>query len=287
LNQLKEISAKYLFEHAKKGLNVYETPEKERIITILLEDIFQLSKIDIMVDTIISWDTTKQHTFESALNKLNQHTPIQYVVGKAFFYDAFYNLNVNTLIPRPETEELVQLIINENKHIAPYIIDIGTGSGCIAISLSKHVKKSTVVGLDISRSAIEMARKNNEIQQSSVTFVECDFLSSINTLSENFDIIVSNPPYVLESEKESMRANVLEFEPHLALFVPDSNALVYYEALLHFAKKSLNKTGFIYAEINEQKGAEILQLSEKYAFSNGKIIKDSFGKDRFFKAQKI
>jgi release factor glutamine methyltransferase len=287
LNQLKEISAKYLFEQAKKHLNVYINPEKERIITILLEDLFHMSKIDIMVDAAIAWDDTKQLTLESALNKLNQHTPIQYVVGKSFFYDAFYHLNADTLIPRPETEELVQLIINENTHTDPSIIDIGTGSGCIAISLSKHIKKSTVIGIDISNSAIEMARKNNEMQHSSVRFIECDFLSSAQTLSQNFDIIVSNPPYVLESEKVSMRANVLDFEPHLALFVPDSNALIYYDALLHFAKKSLNKAGYVYAEINEQKGTEMLQLSKKYEFSNGEIIKDSFGKDRFFKAQNI
>lgn len=286
MDQLKEISAKYLFEHAKRGLNVYESPEKESVIMILLEDLFQLRKIDIMLNKQVAWDKSQQEMFESALNKLNQYTPVQYVVGKAFFYDSFYSLNSNTLIPRPETEELVQMIINENVHIAPSIIDIGTGSGCIAISLSKHIAQSKVIGIDISISALEMARNNNKNQLASVTFIECDFLSATPLASETFDIIVSNPPYVLESEKESMRMNVLDFEPHLALFVPDTNALVYYDALLCFAEKSLNEAGIIYAEINEQKGLEMLELAKKYGFLNGAIIKDSFGKDRFFKAQK-
>jgi release factor glutamine methyltransferase len=287
LDQLRKISAKYLFEKAKEGFYQYERAEKESILYILFEDLFQISKIDFIADKQTSWNEVNQNTLEDALRKLNDHVPVQYVIGRSFFYKYYFKLNADTLIPRPETEELVQHIISDNKLTAPTIVDIGTGSGCIAICLAANIANAHVTAVDISTSALEMARINAADNNAKVNFIELDFLSGHTTIPGTFDIIVSNPPYVLESEKEHMRENVLAHEPHLALFVSDTTALIYYEALLAFAQKSLNKNGYLYAEINEQKGAEMTDLAKQMDFINISIIKDLFGKDRIFKAQKI
>jgi len=287
LNQLRKISAKYLFEETKKGFYQYERVEKESILYILFEDIFLISKIDFIADKQIEWSTADQNKLEVALKKLNNLVPVQYVIGKSFFYNYYFRLNADTLIPRPETEELVQHIISDNTHPSPSIIDIGTGSGCIAICLAANIKNARVTAVDISTSALNMARTNAADNNVQVDFIELDFLSDQNKIPGTFDIIVSNPPYVLESEKKHMRENVLAHEPHLALFVSDQSALIYYEALLNFAKNSLNKNGFIYAEINEQKGEEMISLANQFGFKNVAIIKDMFNKDRIFKAQKI
>ncbi len=253
---------------------------------MLFEDMFHISKIDFVADKEINWSIGNQNALDHALEQLNNHTPVQYVIGKSFFYNYYFRLNADTLIPRPETEELVQLIISENTLTAPSIIDIGTGSGCIAICLAANIHNACVTAVDISASALDMARINATDNNVNVDFIELDFLSDQKQIPGTFDIVVSNPPYVLESEKKQMRENVLAHEPHLALFVNDGNALVYYEALLSFAQKALNKNGYVYAEINEQKGAEIKTLAAQFGFTNISIIKDIFNKDRIFKAQK-
>ena len=287
LNQLRKISAKYLFEETKKGFFQYERFEKESILYILFEDMFRIPKIDFVADKQIDWITADQYTLDEALKKLNKLVPVQYIIGRSFFYKYYFRLNADTLIPRPETEELVQHIISDNTYIAPSIIDIGTGSGCIAICLAANIKNAHVTALDISTSALNIARINAADNNVKVDFIELDFLSDYKKIPGTFDIIVSNPPYVLESEKKHMHENVLEYEPHLALFVSDQSALIYYEALLDFAKNSLNKNGFIYAEINEQKGEEMISLADQFGFKNITISKDMFNKDRIFKAQKI
>lgn len=287
MDQLIKISAKYLFEETKKGVYQYERIEKESILYILFEDIFQISKINFIADKQINWSIANQNTLEDALKKLNNYVPVQYIIGKSFFYKYYFRLNSDTLIPRPETEELVQHIIADNTHHAPSIIDIGTGSGCIAICLAANINNSRVTAVDISASALDMARANAADNNAQVNFIELDFLLNQKNIPGTFDIIVSNPPYVLESEKEHMRENVLAYEPHLALFVNDQTALIYYDAILSFAQKSLNENGYIYAEINEQKGAEMIALAQQFGFVNSVIIKDMFNKDRIFKAQKI
>ena len=287
MNQLRKISAKYLYEEAKKGFFKYERAEKESILYILFEDLFRISKIDFIADKQIEWNSAHQNTLEDALQQLNNHVPVQYVIGRSFFYKYYFKLNADTLIPRPETEEMVQHIISDNIHPAPSIIDIGTGSGCIAICLAANISNARVSAVDISASALEMARVNADDNGVQVNFIELDFLSHEKNIPGTFDIIVSNPPYVLESEKELMRENVLAHEPHLALFVSDQTALIYYEALLSFAQTSLNKNGYVYAEINEQKGEEMIALGQQFGFANISIIKDMFGKDRIFKAQKV
>lgn len=287
LNQLRKISAKYLFGEAKKSFRQYDTHERESILYILFTDIFQLSKIDIMGNKEINWSDSDQQKLEDCLTRLNALEPVQYIVGKTFFYKSYFRVNSSTLIPRPETEELVQLIVSENTLPAPKIIDVGTGSGCIAISLAAEIPGAAVSALDISSEALSTARINEKENKVDVQFYELDFLTNQDAVTEIFDIIVSNPPYVLESEKIEMRQNVLAHEPHLALFVADTDALIYYESLLQFAVKRLRNGGYVYAEINEQKGNDMILLAEKYNLADAVIIKDLYQKDRIFKAKKI
>lgn len=287
MNQLRKISAKYLFEEAKKSFQQYEISERESILYLLFADIFNISKINIISNKEVDWSDTDTQTLDSCIARLNTLEPVQYIIGKAFFYKNYFRVNPATLIPRPETEELVQLIVDDNALSAPKIIDIGTGSGCIAISLAANMPQASVSALDISADALATARINAAENHVTVMFYEIDFLTNQQAITDTFDIIVSNPPYVLESEKVQMRPNVLEYEPHLALFVEDTNALVYYEALLMFASQKLHAGGFVYAEINEQKGTEMLDLAAQYGFSKALIIQDFYGKDRIFKAQKL
>ncbi len=287
LNQLRKISAKYLFEEAKKAFLPYDVAERDSILHVLFEDLFQIFKIDLVVNKEIDWDEDLQLQLDLAVQRLNNLEPVQYVVGKAYFFNSYFQVNASTLIPRPETEELVQLIIYDTQIPNPKIIDIGTGSGCIAISLAANIKGSSVTAVDISVRALETAALNAKALQVEIDFIEADFLQGQYKIGGQFDIIVSNPPYVLESEKEHMRENVLAHEPHLALFVEDTNAMVYYEALMQFASRQLNPSGYVYAEINEQKGQEMIALATQYGFSKVEIIKDFFGKDRMFKAHKI
>ena len=287
LNQLRKISAKYLFGEAKKSFQQYDIPERESILYILFADIFELSKIDILSNKEIEWSSSDQQKLDTCINRLNALEPVQYVVGKTFFYKSYFRVNSSTLIPRPETEELVQLIVSDNTLPAPKIIDIGTGSGCIAISLAAEIPNATVSALDISAEALSTARINAKENNVNVLFHELDFLTNQDAVTETFDIIVSNPPYVLESEKVHMRQNVLAHEPHLALFVADTHALIYYESLLGFAVKNLCHGGYVYAEINEQKGNDMILLAEKYNLADAVIIKDMYQKDRIFKAKKI
>lgn len=286
LNQLRKIPAKNLLEEAKKSFCQYPTDERERILYMLFEAIFKITKIDFIVNKEINWTDNNEQELDSYLSRLNGFEPVQYIIGKTFFYNSYFRVTPATLIPRPETEELVDLIITENKLPAPRIIDIGTGSGCIAISLAKTLPAAEVSALDISKEALVIAKENALQHAVSVSFIELDFLKSHDHIEGFFDIIVSNPPYVLQSEKSDMRENVLAHEPHLALFVEDANALVYYEALLAFAAVRLSPQGTVYAEINEQKGAEMLGLAHACGFTDSVIIKDIYQKDRILKARK-
>ncbi len=286
MNQLRKISAKYLFEGAKKSFQQYEKTEQESILYLLFAELFNIPKIDFLANKNLDWSPLQQQQLDDCLTRLNNHEPVQYIIGKTFFYDSYFNVNKFTLIPRPETEELVQLIVTDNRLTSPNIIDIGTGTGCIAISLGKAIKNASVTAVDISAEALSVARENAVMNEVSVSFMELDFLKNRGRIKGLFDIIVSNPPYVLESEKPEMRLNVLEHEPHLALFVEDNQALKYYEALLDFAATNLVKNGCVYAEINEQKGDEMITLATAYGLSDAVIIKDMFQKDRIFKAYK-
>lgn len=219
--------------------------------------------------------------------QLKSYRPLQYILGETEFYGLKIKVSESVLIPRPETEELADLIIRETKNKRCTILDIGTGSGCIAIALANALPKCLVKGIDISEEALELARQNaaeNEVSENTF-FIKADILKQLS-FEQQFDIIVSNPPYVRESEKTAMHPNVLEHEPGTALFVSDEDPLLFYRAIAKGADKWLKPDGKIYLEINEALGKETADLFIQYGFSNSKIVKDINGRNRMVTAAK-
>lgn len=223
------------------------------------------------------------------VERLTKYEPIQYIFGKTDFYGFEFEVNPSVLIPRPETEELVELIVRDYPQKKELdILDIGTGSGCIAITLKKLLNKSQVYALDISEEALKTAKRNAVRNRAVITFFQKDILTPSKTadsIEEEFDIIVSNPPYVMEKEKAAMDPNVLDYEPSLALFVPNDNPLLYYHRITMFAEQKLKKKGYIYFEINSLLGEQTVNMLRLMEFKNVELIQDLSGKDRFVKAQ--
>tara|TARA_R110001606_G_scaffold40773_4_gene110874 strand:- start:259 stop:1122 length:864 start_codon:yes stop_codon:yes gene_type:complete len=223
-----------------------------------------------------------------ALSQLKQERPIQHILGKAHFCELEFRVDENVLIPRPETEELVYWIINEVQKGDPReevkILDIGTGSGCIAISLAKNLPNAKVYALDISKKALQIAGENAIDNGVDIFFLEADILS-LEGFKDKFDVIVSNPPYVRELEKLEMKNNVVEHEPGLALFVSDGDPLIFYKKITRFALSHLKKGGVLFFEINQYLGEEMKQLLEAENFSEIELRKDMFGNDRMLKGQ--
>lgn len=225
------------------------------------------------------------------LEELKTGRPLQYILGETEFYGLIFKVNPSVLIPRPETEELVDWVLKELRTIknerAPLkILDIGTGSGCIPIALKKHLNIAELFAVDISADALETARKNSDLNQTPVTFIQDDILNPSNDILINsqYAVIISNPPYVTFSEKEQMQPNVLEHEPHTALFVPDNDPLVFYRAIADFAHSHLEKSGYLFLEINENLGAKTWTLLQDRGFRDIELRQDLPGKDRMIKA---
>ena len=212
------------------------------------------------------------------ISELKENKPIQYILGEAEFYGLKFKVNKHTLIPRPETEELVDWILKEDFNS---ILDIGTGSGCIAISLAKS-SSAQITAIDNCKKALEVAKENAKLNKVNIKFCMQDILQS--TFLLNMDVIVSNPPYILESEKQNMKANVLQYEPHLALFTADKDPLLFYKKIGSLASKSLNCGGKLFFEINEQYGTEISRMLSKIGFVDIALKKDINDKDRMIKA---
>ncbi len=229
--------------------------------------------------------TEKEKSFIfSVIERLKTYEPIQYILGETEFYGLKFKLNPAVLIPRPETEELVDWIIKEKQNNSISILDIGTGSGCIAIALKKQIPLSNLIGIDISKDALEVAKENAVLNDISIDFREMNIFDKYEwDAMPAIDIIVSNPPYILENEKPLMEKNVLNYEPHQALFVSNVDPLIYYREILEFANKKLNPNGAIYFEINESKGEEIKDLLINMNFTKFIIRKDLRGKDRMIK----
>ncbi|MEG2513888.1 MAG: peptide chain release factor N(5)-glutamine methyltransferase, partial [Bacteroidaceae bacterium] len=220
---------------------------------------------------------------EDILVRLQKHEPIQYIIGSTIFYGLKLKVDRNVLIPRPETAELVEMIIEENAERTLKIVDIGTGSGCIALSLSAHLPLAEVSAWDISEGALQLAKQNAETLSLKVHFEQRDALN-LPVIKEKYDVIVSNPPYVRESEKAEMETNVLDWEPALALFVSDEDPLLFYRKIAEFGKQSLLPNGTIYFEINQTFGQQTKEMMEQLGYTQVEIIKDMFGKDRIAKA---
>ena len=270
--------------------SVYDNDEANAMILILLEHYFNITRIKMALEPDMRLSESEMLTFHFAVKDLLKNKPIQYIIGETEFCDLKFKVNENVLIPRPETSELVMKIINSQQPTAnsqQLILDIGTGSGCIAISLAKNLLKSKVYALDISEKALEVAKENAINNDADITFIHDDILSLNNKIETKFDIIVSNPPYVRELEKAEMRDNVLDWEPHNALFVSDNDPLIFYRNILEFAKSHLKENGEIWFEINEFLGKEMDDLCKEYGFSDVEIFKDFRGKERGLKTTRL
>lgn len=264
----------------------YDAYEAESFFYLILEDRHKLRQIDLALNHGLNFSEAHIATWSVFLDQLKKEVPVQYLLGKTNFYGLDFEVNENVLIPRPETEELVEWIINENantdKSKKLKILDIGTGSGCIAVSLAKNLPNAEVYAIDVSKKALETAKRNAVNNNVEVTFMFQDILE-LEALKYNFDIIVSNPPYVRNLEKAEIKKNVLEYEPHLALFVDDHDALVFYKKIASLAQKNLLGNGQLFFEINQYLGEEMTDLLENMNFSNVELRKDIYDNDRMIK----
>ncbi len=273
------INSKTLFNQLQKQIFIDEDQEEiKSILYLLFEKEFGLSRTEILAEKEI---TGNEKRFEEVIQRINNHEPIQYILGGAYFFGRNFFVNPSVLIPRPETELLVQLIKNE-KLFALTILDIGTGSGCIAVSLALEIPSATVHALDVSDQALSVAKENAKRLSASVNFLQLDILTQSPSLTE-LDVIVSNPPYVMEKEKSEMNKNVLNYEPHLALFVTDDNPLQFYQVIAKKGKQLLKTNGKVFMEINPRFGKEVAALFNSFGYKT-EIIKDMEDKDRVVKA---
>jgi release factor glutamine methyltransferase len=265
--------------------------EARAIADRLFEHYFLLSPIQRVLAASELAPDDKSEQMKIAVSKVLNHVPLQYVIGKAWFMDLEYDVNESVLIPRPETEEMVSLILKSISVIKSFrdidILDIGTGSGCIAISLKKNLPHSGVSAVDISKKAIAVAERNAFKNEVKVNFMNVDILDSSQWhMLPECNLIVSNPPYVTESEKLEMKPNVINNEPHTALFVPDDDPLLFYRSIMMFAKTKLIPGGTLWLEINEAFGQDVVSLFENEMFKERILLKDMFGKHRFVKVTK-
>lgn len=283
------MTIKEFFSYIESELkSIYPKIETESMAYIILEEIAQFSRIDIQLDFNRTLSEEIENKSKDVVNQLKTKAPLQYILGVTEFYDLRFRVDENVLIPRQETEELVDWIIKDNKESDLKLLDIGTGSGCIAISLAKNLSNSKVTALDFSPKALEKAKGNAAINQIKVDFILWDILEKkVFPDNEKFDIIVSNPPYVRELEKQEMQNNVLDFEPHSALFVSNENPLIFYKTIAEFAKKHLKENGKLYFEINEYLGKETVEMLEELGFENTELRKDINERDRMIRTYKI
>ena len=262
---------------------IYDAGEAESFFYLILEEKKMLKRIDLALRPDLEFSKEEIVVWNSIFEQLKKEIPVQYLLGKTSFYGLDFEVNENVLIPRPETEELVEWIINANlkiqKSVNLKILDIGTGSGCIAISLAKNIPSSQVYAIDVSEKALATAKKNAKLNTVNVTFINQNILET-EDLKQQFDIIVSNPPYVRNLEKEEIKKNVLDNEPHLALFVDDNDALIFYRKIAELAQKNLSENGQLFFEINQYLGKEMIDLLEKMNFKNIELRKDIYGNDR-------
>lgn len=275
---------KTIFHSELKEL--FPTEEIDSFFYRLIDHYLKEQRFILALQPDYSIDKDQETQFFYALTELKKQRPIQYVLGETTFLDFTFKVKEGVLIPRPETEELVLWIAEKAPKDRPIsILDIGTGSGCIAVSLAKLIPNASVTAIDVSSEALEIANANAELNGVSVSFIKQDILAA-TTLPGEFDIIVSNPPYVRELEKTEMQPNVLDFEPSLALFVSDGSPLVFYQKITELASKFLTPSGALYFEINQYLGAETTALLGAAGFKNSILRKDVFGNERMLKGTK-
>ena len=286
-------------------IEIHGQDEVESFFFILTEYLHGLKRIDLALVPNFEISKEEVRKWETIISELKTEKPIQYIIGETWFYDSKFYVNEHTLIPRPETEELVDWIVESQKSkvksqkidqddvissgVEMRILDIGTGTGCIPISIKKNIPQAEVFAIDISEEALKVAKRNAVENNVEVNFIlqdilEVEKLSIINyQLPIKFDVIVSNPPYVRNLEKQEIKKNVLEYEPHLALFVEDNDALLFYRKIAQLAKESLTENGQLFFEINQYLGKETVELLEQLGFKNIELQKDIYGNDRMIK----
>lgn len=289
-------------QYIREGLKgIYDEAESANIAQLLLEEGTGQSRTDLLLNKTASLTPEQEEMIRNALQRLQQHEPVQYILNKAWFYGMELYVDKTVLIPRPETEELVDWIVNDIKNSGlpvfergPVkadvtrqlkILDIGTGSGCIALALKKVMPKAEVWGCDVSEEALNVARRNGSALDIRVDFQGINFLDTAHhTFLPSVDLIVSNPPYIPFRDKETMQRNVVDHEPHTALFVPDTDALIFYKAIAQFAKKRLYEGGTIYLEIHEEFGKEVIALFKSEGYARVEIKRDMQGNERMVRA---
>jgi len=268
---------------------LYPTSEIDTFLFLLLEEYLNFKRIDIVLKSNFEISSEDLIRLKSSTKLLEQEIPIQYILGKTEFYGFPFILNKHVLIPRPETEELVNTVLNKVSKLEPLhpiekekklkILDIGTGSGCIPISLKKSLPFAEITAIDVSNEALTIAKKNAVLNKVDINLTQQDILNT-TSLNQLNDVIVSNPPYVRESEKKEIKNNVLNNEPHMALFVEDNNPLVFYNKIAELAKNHLTKNGTLFFEINQYLGKETVELIKLKGFNKIQLKKDIFGRDR-------
>ena len=280
-------NSKEIFRDLRSQITLKEDEEEiQSILYIVFETVLGLSRADIIAEKPISFNGTVQQKLHGIMQQINQHQPVQYILKEAYFFGRKFKVNSAVLIPRPETELLVEEVLKEIEPFTPgTIVDIGTGSGCIAVTLSKELPNKKIVGIDVSEPALKIANENTLNLNATVDFHQVDVLQEFPF--QGLEIIVSNPPYIALAEKDMMKQNVLDYEPHLALFVTDRDPLQFYKVIAQRGYPALIRTGKILVEINERFGKEVAEVFQKAGFRNIKIIKDLQQKDRIVFAQKV
>ncbi len=275
------VNPKTIFKSITDELNtIYQEDEAKAMAYLLLEDLLKISKTDVIMEAEVSITETLNSRLLNAIERLKRQEPIQHILGKTYFYGHTFLVNGDVLIPRQETEELVDWLIKSN-HQPGKILDIGTGSGCIAISLALEYPKSEVSAIDISESALHIAKENATANHVHISFQRADVLKDLP--EGYFDVVISNPPYVRHSERKEMEKNVLDFEPGNALFVADQEPLVFYDRIIKISTKILHPKGWLYFEINEAYAKEVVQLMEAQQFTEIQVKKDLNRKDRMIR----
>jgi release factor glutamine methyltransferase len=264
----------------------FDAMEIDQFFYLTLEKMHRLKRVDLALNPHFEITDAEAQQWKAVLTQLKTQKPIQYILGETSFYGLTFHVNEHTLIPRPETEELVQWILETTISGLPItILDIGTGTGCIPITLKKNLPKATIFGLDVSDKALEVATINALNNETAVTFLQKDILAT-TLLDRSFDLIVSNPPYVRELEKKEINPNVLQFEPHLALFVTDNDPLLFYRKIAQLAQDYLQPGGQLFFEINQYLGPAMIALVKSYGFTQIELRKDIYGNDRMLRAIK-
>lgn len=268
--------------------DIYPPREAQALLRLVMERVCCLLPHQLLLGKDKDLSDTEKSSIKEIVEGLRKRKPIQYLLGTADFYGMEFRVTPAVLIPRPETAELVERIIRDYVGSSPSVLDIGTGSGCIAIALAKHLPGSQVTAIDISPEALKVADENARSNHVCVSFIQQDILNprfdESSDEKSQWDCIVSNPPYIMNREKTEMEANVLENEPHLALFVPDNDPLLFYKAIARIGQKHLTPNGRLYLEINAQKGLETVAMLQQENYKEIELIQDLYGKDRMIKA---